>query len=366
MTPPDVDLRSVHTTTLPTVLGQLGLSVLVSTYQAGKLIVVRADGGVVNTHFRNFDTPMGLAHDRGRLAVGTRTQVWEFRDQPAVAARLDPPGKHDACFLPRSAHVTGQIAIHEVAWAGDVLWIVNTRFSCLCTLDRESSFVPRWRPPFVTALAPEDRCHLNGLALVDGEPRYVTALGTTDTAAGWRPDKARGGVLLEVPTGRVVASGLSMPHSPRWHDGRLWVLESGAGSLSVVDPTTGRVEPVALVPGFTRGLDFVGPFAFVGLSQVRESAVFSGIPITDRLPVEERCCGMWVVDVRTGQTVAFLRFEAGVQEVFAVQALPGVRFPDLLNEEKDEMIANSFVLPDEALADVPPEATGQPSANPER
>jgi uncharacterized protein (TIGR03032 family) len=354
MTAPDEPLRSVHTTSLPSVLDQFGLSVLVSTYQAGKLIVVRADGGVANTHFRNFQVPMGLAFDRGRLAVGTKVSVWEFRDQPTVASRLDPPGRHDACYMPRAVHYSGHIAIHEIAFGkGGELWAVNTRFSCLCTFDQNHSFVPRWRPPFITALAPEDRCHLNGFALVDGQPRYVTALGTTDSPAGWRANKASGGVLLEVPSGRVVASGLSMPHSPRWYDNRLWYLESGVGSLSTCDPATGRTEVVALVPGFTRGLDFAGPLAIIGLSQVRETAVFSGIPITERLPTEERACGLWVVDTRNGQTVAFLRFEAGVQEVFAVQVLPGVRFPELLNEDQDEMIANSFVLPDEALADVP-------------
>jgi hypothetical protein len=122
-----------------------------------------------------------------------------------------------------------------------------------------------------------------------------------------------------------------------------------------VDPRTGRLDPVAFVPGFTRGLDFLGPFAFIGLSQVRESNLFGGLPITEKIPVEERACGMWVVDTRTGQTAAFLRFEAGVREVFAVQVLPGIAFPDLLNEEQDDHIANSFVLPDEAMADVPKE-----------
>ena len=350
-------LRSVHTTTLSQLLRQGGFSFLVSTYQAGKLIVVRADGDLTNTHFRSFDTPMGLAYNGGRLAVGTRLDVREFHNQPEVALKLDPPGKHDAAFLPRQAISTGQIAIHEIAWAGDELWVVNTRFSCLCTLDRRYSFVPRWRPKFVTALAPEDRCHLNGLALRDGRPRYVTALGETDTAGGWRDNKARGGCLIDVPSGEFVARGLSMPHSPRWHDGRLWVLESGAGSLAVVDLDTGRLDPVALVPGFTRGLDFVGPFAFIGLSQVRETALFSGIPITDRLPVEERKCGVWVVDTRSGQTVAFLRFEAGVQEIFAVQVLEGLRYPDVLTEDQPA-VASSFMLPDEALADVPKAAGG--------
>lgn len=351
-TPADANpLRSVHTTTLSQMLRQGGFSFLVSTYQAGKLIVVRADGDVTNTHFRTFDTPMGLAYDRGRLAIGTKLDVREFHNQPEVARKLDPPDKHDAAFLPRHAISTGQIAIHEVAWAGEELWLVNTRFSCLCTLDRRYSFVPRWRPKFVTGLAPEDRCHLNGLSLRDGRPRYVTALGETDGAAGWRENKARGGCLIDVESGEFISRGLSMPHSPRWHNGRLWVLESGAGSLATVDLNSGRLESVALVPGFTRGLDFVGPFALIGLSQVRETALFSGIPITDRLPVEERKCGVWVVDTRSGQIVAFLRFEAGVQEIFAVTVLPGLRYPDVLTEDQPA-VASSFMLPDEALADV--------------
>ena len=179
---------------------------------------------------------------------------------------------------------------------------------------------------------------------------------------------------MEVPTNRMISQGLSMPHSPRWHLDRLWVLESGAGSLSVVDEATGRLNHVALLPGFTRGLDFVGPFAFVGLSQVRESAVFSGLPITDRIPVEQRACGMWVVDVRNGQTVAFLRFESGVQEVFAVQVLPGISYPEILTEEADQelkLLPDAFVLPDAAMADVQPGAAPKrapPSApaNPQR
>jgi uncharacterized protein (TIGR03032 family) len=279
-----------------------------------------------------------------------------YQNQPDVARQLPPAARpYDACFVPRSAHVTGNIGVHELAFAGDELWVVNTRFSCLCTLAADCSFVPRWRPPFVTGLAPEDRCHLNGLGLRDDRPKYATALGTSDDAAGWRPTKATGGVLLDVPSGEPIARGLSMPHSPRWYNGRLWVLESGAGSIAVVDEATGKLEPVALLPGFTRGVDFFGPLAFIGLSQVRETAVFSGIPITERLPVEQRACGVWVVDLRTGQTVAFLRFDAGVQEVFAVQVLAGVRYPEILPDGvNDDVLANAFVLPDAALADVRP------------
>jgi uncharacterized protein (TIGR03032 family) len=346
-------LRAVHTPNFPALLRHFAASLLVTTYQAGKLVMVREEGDHLNTHFRAFRAPMGMALDGDRLAIGTTIQVWEYVNVPAVAAKLDPPGRHDACFLPRASHVTGNIQIHEMAWdAGSVLWIVNTRFSCLCTLDRSASFLPQWRPPFVSALEPTDRCHLNGLGMVDGRPRYVTALGETDTPAGWRANKAHGGVLIDVGSGEVITRGLSMPHSPRWYAGRLWVCESGAGTFGFIEPSTRKYQPIAEVPGFTRGLDFAGNLAFVGLSQVRESAVFSGIPITQRLAEHERTCGVCAIDLRSGQVVALLRFESGVQEVFAVTVLPGRRYPDLINDD-DKWLEQSFVMPDAALADVP-------------
>lgn len=355
-------LRAVHTTNFPALLRQLGVSLLVTTYQAGKLVIVREEGDHLNAHFRVFLAPMGLALDGGRLAIGTQVQVHEYVDVPTVAAKLDPPGRHDACFLPRSSHHTGNIQGHEMAWGAEgALWVVNTRFSCLCTLDRSASFTPQWKPPFVTALEPSDRCHLNGLAMVDGRPRYVTALGETDEASGWRANKSKGGIVMDVTSGEVIARGLSMPHSPRWHGGRLWICESGTGTLGIIDMKSGKYEPIAEVPGFTRGIDFVGNLAFVGLSQVRESAVFSGIPITERLPADERTCGVCAIDLRNGQVVALLRFDTAVQEVFAVTVLPGRRYPELINDDAN-LLANSFVVPDAVLADVPAHLRGPAQA----
>lgn len=346
----DPPLNAVHTPNFPALLRQFGASLLVTTYQAGKLVLVRDEGDHLNAHFRGFPAPMGMALEGDRLAIGTKTQVWEFVNVPAVAARLDPLDRHDACFLPRSSHFTGDIQVHEMAWGGAELWVVNTRFSCLCTLDRSASFTPRWRPPFVSELEPSDRCHLNGLGMVDGKPKYVTALGATDSMGGWRKNKARGGVVIDVDSGAVLTRGLSMPHSPRWYAGRLWICESGAGTVGFVDLNTGKYEPVAAVPGFTRGLDFAGPFAFVGLSQVRESAVFSGITITERLAEHERTCGVCVIDLRSGQVVALLRFETGVQEVFAVTVL-GRCFPELINDD-EKLLESSFVVPSECLDEV--------------
>jgi uncharacterized protein (TIGR03032 family) len=343
-------LCSVHTSNLPALFEHLQISLVVSTYQAGKVIVIRQDGDALNTHFRTFTKPMGIAADYARLTIGGTNTVWDYRNVPEVAPKLEPMGRHDACYLPRRIHVTGDIDSHELAYdRNHELWVVNTRFGCLCTLDEHHSFYPRWRPRFISALAPEDRCHLNGLAMVDGRPKYVTALGESDTQGGWREHKADGGILMDIERNEILLRGLSMPHSPRYYQGRLWVLESGQGSLAQVDVNTPTWRTIAEVPGFTRGLDFSGPLAFIGLSQVRESAVFSGIPLVERL--KERTCGVWVVHIETGQTIGFLRFEAGVQEIFAVQVLHGLRFPEVL-EWQDEKLSLSYVLPDEALAEV--------------
>ena len=363
-------LRSQASTSVPALLSQLRTSILVSTYQAGFAVILRAEAPErLNTHFRHFKRPMGLALNprTGRLALGVEGQIIEFRNMADVGRRLQPPERHDACYLPRSSHVTGRIDIHEMAWADPLadaaspeptadkptagtseLWFVNTKFSCLCTLDDEHSFVPRWWPPFVSSLGLEDRCHLNGLGMVGGKPRYVTALGATDQANGWRENKAHGGVLLDVDSGEVLLQGLSMPHSPRWYDGRLWLLESGEGTLGMVDLAKGKYEPFVQFEGFTRGLAFWGRYALVGLSQLRESAVFSGIALVDR--VKERKCGVAIVDLRAGRQVGFVHFQDAVQEVFAVEWLPH-RYPELL-EPSDELVGSSYALPRAALTHV--------------
>jgi uncharacterized protein (TIGR03032 family) len=251
-----------------------------------------------------------------------------------------------------------------MAWGGgsgnrwdEELWVVNTRFSCLCTLHADYSFVPRWRPPFVTGLAADDRCHLNGLAVVGGHPRYVTALGESDTPRGWRPAKVDGGCLMEVPSGRVIACGLSMPHSPRWHDGKLWVLESGTGRLLRVDPTGGSTRAVADLPGFARGLALGGNYAFVGLSKIRATSTMDGVPLAahrDRLK-----CGVAIVDLAAGGVCDVLEFQSAVEEVFDVQLLGGRRFPEVMGFQK-ETIHHTFVVPPQGQSKGQREGIGDP------
>jgi uncharacterized protein (TIGR03032 family) len=325
--PPTREIRHEYTHSLPPLLSQLGVSLLVSTYQAGKVAVVGVADGELTLSYHNFERAMGMAVTPDGLAVAARAQVWFLPAAPDLAARVEPAGRHDACFLTRSSHFTGEIQAHELAWAGGELWLVNTAFGCLCTLDGRHSFVPRWRPPFLTALAAEDRCHLNGLAVADGAPKYVTALGETDAPQGWRANKVRGGCLIDVPSGQTVARGFAMPHSPRVHAGRVWMLHSGAGQLVLVDPASGRAETVTELPGYTRGLALHDRFAFVGVSKIRETSTFGGMPIAERRP--ELKCGVGVVDLATGRLAAHLEFVTGVEEIFDVQVLPGVRCPAL-------------------------------------
>jgi uncharacterized protein (TIGR03032 family) len=321
------EIRHEYTHSLPALLNQLGVSLLVSTYQAGKVAAVGVANGELTLSYHNFERAMGMAVKPGAIAVAARAQVWSLIAAHDLAPRVEPAGRYDACYLTRSSHFTGEVQVHELAWGSDELWLVNTAFGCLCTLDGLHSFVPRWRPPFISSLAAEDRCHLNGLAMAEGKPKFVTALAETDTPQGWRANKVKSGCLIDVPSGQTVARGFAMPHSPRVHGGRVWMLHSGAGQLVMVDPANGKAETVTELPGYTRGMSLFDRYAFVGLSKIRETSTFGGMPIAERRP--ELKCGVGVVDLTTGRLVAHLEFVTGVEEIFDVQVVPGVRCPVL-------------------------------------
>ncbi|MEL6107834.1 MAG: TIGR03032 family protein, partial [Planctomycetota bacterium] len=216
-----------------------------------------------------------------------------------------------------------------------------------CTVHESFNFAPRWRPSFVSRLEPTDRCHLNGLAVDDhGKPRFVTAHGATDSAAGWRENKLDGGILVDIESGQIAAHGLSMPHSPRLRADQLYLLNSGDGGFGILDVGSSTYQELHTFPGFTRGLAFAGQFAFVGLSKVRETAVFGGLPLSER--GGDLHCGVGVFDLQSGTTVATLRFESGVDELFAVDVLPNTRRPFVAGpqSEPDEATQEVWVIPE--------------------
>ena len=345
------EIRFYYSDLFPEVLQRAECSVLLSTYQAGQLVAVGVADGALQFSFRRFDRAMGVAVGADRIAVAGKEQIWSLQDQSEIASEIDPAGSFDRCWLPRTSTVTGEIQCHEIAWGADGdrepdLWIVNTLFSCLAGVDPRYSFVPRWRPPFIARLAAQDRCHLNGLAMRDGAPAFVTVMAMTDEPGGWRSVRNDSGAVLDVASGEAVTTGLAMPHSPRWYDGNLYVLNSGMGRVERVELHTGQREVVAAVPGYARGLAVHRGLAFVGLSRIRETAIFGGAPIAayhDQLK-----CGVGVIELSTGNTIATLQFDNGVEEVFDVQVAPGARCPTFGGSTGDA--DECWVLPSQAQA----------------
>jgi uncharacterized protein (TIGR03032 family) len=317
-----------HTAELPELIAELGCSVVLSTYQAGKLIVISSDGERLIQLPRTFDTPMGLALDESRLAVATKNEIVLLANDSRLAESYPKqPGRYDALFIPRSVHFCGQLMVHDMVWTKQGLLGVNTLFSCLFRLDPGFSFAPIWTPPFVSQLAPEDRCHLNGLAVVDGVPRYATALGESDTAGGWREQKERGGVLIDVASGETILRGLPMPHSPRVYDGDLYVLLSATGEIATVDVERSQIEVVHRVEGFVRGMARIGDYLFVATSRVRKNHTFGDL----RLAQEDHSfCGITVLHLPTGARVGELRYLRSCEEIYDVQILPGLQRPGIL------------------------------------
>ena len=319
-------------------LAEQRLSLAFTTYQSGKLFLLgHHPDGRLAVFERTFNRAMGLWADGQTLWMSSQYQLWRFENP------LRPEELYQGCdrlYVPRIAYTTGDLDIHDVGVeAGGRVVFVNTRCGCLATLSERYSFTPLWRPPFLSKLAAEDRCHLNGLALVDGQPRYVTVVSTSDVVDGWRDDRREGGQILEVPSGRSIATGLSMPHSPRFYRDRLWVLNSGTGYFGYVDPQNGRFEPITFCPGYLRGLAFAGDYAVMGLSRPRHDKTFGGLALDEALATRraEARCGLQVIDLRTADVVHWLRLEGQIGELYDVVVLPGVRRPMALGLVSDEI-----------------------------
>ena len=311
------------------------LSIGFTTYQTNRLFMIgskSADRLAVQE--RLFDRPMGLYWNDDRLILACRSQIWQFNNQLLAGERYQGA---DRLFSPKQSWVTGDHNTHEVAIdKHQRLLFVNSNFSCIATVSPDYSFEPVWQPPFISKLASEDRCHLNCFALVDGEPTYATACATTDEAAGWRNHTVDGGVVMHIPSNDIVATGLSMPHSPRWHHERLWLLNSGSGELGYIEH--GRFQPVIFCPGFVRGLSFFDDHAFVGLSMLR-STRDTGLVLEKRLNAEKRTAqsGLMVIDLKTGNAVHWIHFPNTVEELFDVVVLRDVRYPKVLGFQNDDI-----------------------------
>ena len=298
---------------------------------------------------------MGLCVHGSTLYLSSLYQLWRFEN---VLEAGQVHNGYDCLYVPQVGYVTGDLDVHDVAvvdppqppfkrgeqeqdvrLGGDMPIFVNTLFSCLATVSETHSFIPVWQPPFISKLAAEDRCHLNGLAMREGEPKYVTAVSQSDVTDGWRDKRRDGGCVVDVGRNEVILTGLSMPHSPRVYRDKLWLLNSGTGEFGFVDLNRGEFESVAFCPGYLRGLAFTGDFAIVGLSKPRENRTFSGLALDEKLQIKqaEPRCGLFVIDLRTGDIVHWLRIEGIVTELYDVAVLPGMRRPMAIGFKSDEI-----------------------------
>jgi uncharacterized protein (TIGR03032 family) len=314
-----------------------------TTYQAGRLFFIgrKADGGV-RAHERLIEQCQGLWTDGQTLWTSGRYMLWRF-ENVLRNGEVTPTGA-DRKFVPVEGRVIGGIDTHDIG-VGDVDGarqrpiFVNTLYCCLATISETASFRPLWRPSFLSALVPEDRCHLNGLAMDGARPAFVSAVSRSDVADGWRDRRHDGGIVIDVASNEIVASGFSMPHSPRLYDGKLWLLNSGAGELGVVDPVDGTFTPVCFCPGYARGLAFIGRYAVIGLSRPRRGQAFAGLALDGRLSEKDAVarCGIVIVDIDSGNAVEWLRFEHTIDELYDVAALPRVRAAEAIGFKSDDV-----------------------------
>jgi len=324
-------------------LHNLGISLAISTYQAGKVIILSSVGKDKLIQLpRTFDSPMGMATAPNGLAVATKNEVIVLRNSTGLAQGYpQKPGVYDGIFVPRATYYTGQVSMHDMEYMPNKELVgVNTAFSCLCKVDDNFSFTPFWKPDFISKVVPEDRCHLNGMATENGEIKYLTALGKTDSVQGWRKDKMNGGLVIEYPSGKIIADGLGMPHSPRVYDGKLYVLNSTQGELIKIDTETGKHEVVCKLGGFARGMSRFGDYLFIGISKLRHnSEVFRDLPIA-----KSSFAGVVAIYLPYGSMAGSFKYKMTVDEIYDVKVLPNLKRPSLLSPSMD-IHKHSLVTP---------------------
>ncbi len=332
-----------HSANIPELMNALGCSLMISTYQAGRVIVISPDIKEDSLFQlpRFFDTPMGIALEGNKLAVACREEVVVFSNTPSLAPSY--PAKlnvYDGMFVPQAKYFSGRLSLHDIAWCRQGLIAVNTAFSCLCMIDDNYSFSPIWKPPFITELAAEDRCHLNGMAVLEGQPKYVTMFGNSDSPRGWDENKQEGGILMDIENEEVILDGLPMPHTPRLINGDLYLLLSATGELVKVDVEEKKYELVKKLPGFVRGMSYYEDHLFIGLSRIRKKHIFGGLPITDN----EVFSGIMVLHLPSSAIVGEIKYLTSCEEIYDVQVLPELSRPNILGI-KDNKYRAALTLP---------------------
>jgi len=359
----EFDFSSTSTDNFPKILKTLNISLAVTSYQSARLILIRSDGETIDTNLKAFPRPMGIFADENHITLGTLNQVLEFKKADDILKSIQKGSldstsnfskkilekdkeqmlelkkqrdeeireiqKADSLYLHRASITTGMINIHDIAWGDEGLWVVNSTFSCLSTLSPDSSFIARWKPKFISELVPEDRCHLNGMAMLNGKPKYVTTFNMENSRDSWSEGRIDYGTLIDVDTHEILIEGMIMPHSPKVYKDEIYVCESGLGVVWKYNPKTKEKTQVVKLQGFTRGLYFYGGVMFVGLSQVRVSEIKNPTPLSKEY--DETYAGVWMINLSDNSEIGHIKFGGDVDQIYDIAIIPESTNPELVN-----------------------------------
>lgn len=312
---------------------------LVVTAAPGQAICLGAEDRKLTVSATRIVGPFGVAFDGARLALTARRSVEVYALSRRLASSYPAAtGCYDAICVPIGSWRTGECMLREIRLDGPSIVAANTNFSCISRTDMRASFEPLWRPPFISALMPEDRCHLNSFATdAQGRVRFVTAFAETDTHRGYRNVPLDSGVIIDVIHDTTIAKGLGMPHSVRLYDDALYVLDSATGSLWRMNLETRAGVAMAHLPGFTRGMCRIGDSLIVGISPMRDTAQVLNLPVF--AAKADFKAALAAIDIHTGQVQGMLRLPDTIVEILDIGIVPTVRRLHIQNPAADNLVA---------------------------
>jgi uncharacterized protein (TIGR03032 family) len=323
---------------VPEFLTKLNCSIAISTYQAGKLIFIspKNEESLVQLP-RTFNKPMGIAYDakNGKLGLACRNTIEIFKNSKELAYHYPrSPKKYDSLFFPRITYTTGHLDIHDLSFGSEnEIYGVNTLFSCITKFDSDYNFTPYWKPKHISKLVGEDSCHLNGMVMLNGKPKYASSFNAGDSHQSWRENITKTGQIIDIDSDEVICKNLGMPHSPDIIDDKLLVLLSATGELIQIDPNNGKTTTIVKLDGFVRGMGYYNDYLFIGLSKLRKnSSTFAKLDIADKA----NKAGIVIVHLPTGAVCGNILYENSVDEIYDIHILPNIMRPNILNSQMEE------------------------------
>ena len=206
-------------------------------------------------------------------------------------------------------------------------------FSSIIKLDENYSFNPVWTPPQIDKITSEDRCHLNGMAMLNGKPKYATAFNNGNTPQSWRDSITSSGVIYDIEKNKIICSGLPMPHTPRIFNDKLYVLLSATGELVKIDTDNGTYDVIVKIGGFVRGMSLHKDYLFIGLSKLRKnSSTFGKLDFAKHA----NQAGIVIVHLPTKSIAGKINYLNSLDEIYDIHILKDKKRPNILNTLNDD------------------------------